>query len=207
VPISVPGWELHVERLGLQVAGSKRRTYGSYQAYQDGKPLDGLSGYICECVGPGENTVAGSAKRIAQGTYSLSTQFGEYRTIGYSDDTATPGRHPMPALLLRNTGNRSGVLIHPGHPPNLYLSSIGCLNPTRSLLSWQSMDFWDSRARVIALINDLRRFAPDAFKMDENTEIAGASIVVDGEPSNVISSPDGAAVAMARPSSDFATQR
>jgi hypothetical protein len=112
----------------------------------------------------------------------------------------------MPALLVRNTGKRSGVLIHPGHPPNLYLSSIGCLNPTRGLLSWQSMDFWDSRARVIALIDDLRRFAPDAFKMDENTEVADASIVVDGEPSNVISSPDGALVAMTRPSSDFATQ-
>jgi hypothetical protein len=206
VPISGRGWELHVERLGLQVAGSKTRTYSSYQAYQDGKPLDGLSGYICECVGPGENGAAGSAKRIEQGSYPLSTQFGEYRSIGYSDDTSTPGRHPMPALLLRNTGNRSGILIHPGHPPNLFLSSIGCLNPSRGLLSWQSMDFWDSRSRVIALIDDLRRFAPDAFKADEDTQISNATIVIDGEPSNVIVSPDEAIVATARVSSDFVTQ-
>ena len=189
MPISGRGWELHVERLGVQIAGPQRRTYGSYQAFQDGNPLGGLSGYICECVGPGENEEAGTAKRIEQGVYLLSTQFGRYRTIGYSEDGSTEGQPPMPGLLLRNTGQRSGVLIHPGHPPDLYLSSIGCLNPTRALLSSQSMDFWDSRSRVIALINDLRRFAPDAFATTEDTEITGASIVIDGEPSSVIASP------------------
>ena len=195
MPISGHGWELNVQRLGVHVSGSKMRTYGSYQVFQDGHALDGLlSGFICECIGPGENTVAGTAKRIAQGTYPLSTQFGRYRTVGYSDDTSTAGRPPMPALLVEHTINRSGVLIHPGHPPNLFLSSIGCFNPTSALLSWQEIDFWDSRSRVIALVDDLHRFAPDAFHSIENTMIPNASIVVDGEPMNILVSPDEAPV-------------
>jgi hypothetical protein len=190
MPISGHGWELHVQRLGVHVSGSKKRTYGSYQVFQDGRALDGLSGFICECIGPGENTVPGTAQRIAQGTYPLSTQFGRYRTVGYSDDTSTAGRPPMPAILVEHTINRSGILIHPGHPPNLFLSSIGCFNPTSALLSWQEIDFWDSRSRVIALIDDLHRFAPDAFHSIENTMIPNASIVVDGEPMNILVSPD-----------------
>jgi len=39
----------------------------------------------------------------------------------------------MPAIRLEGVGNRNGILIHPGHLPNLYLSSIGCLNPTNPL--------------------------------------------------------------------------
>jgi hypothetical protein len=194
MPISGRGWELQVQRLGAHVSGSKKRTYGSYKVFQDGRALDGLSGFICECIGPGENTVPGTAKRIAQGTYPLSTQFGRYRTVGYSDDTSTAGRPPMPAILVAHTVNRSGILIHPGHPPNLFLSSIGCFNPTDALLSWQEIDFWDSRSRVIALIDDLHRFAPDAFHSIENTMIPNASIVVDGEPMNILVSPDEAPV-------------
>ena len=52
------------------------------------------------------------------------------------------------------------------------------------------MDFWDSRGRVIAFIDDLRRFAPEAFTVSEDTDIPGASIVIDGEPSNVIVPPE-----------------
>jgi hypothetical protein len=48
------------QRLGVHVSGSKKRTYGSYQVFQEGRALDGLSGFICECIGPGENTVPGS---------------------------------------------------------------------------------------------------------------------------------------------------
>jgi hypothetical protein len=184
--ISGHGWELHVQRLGVHVSGSKKRTYGSYQVFQDGRPLDGLSGFICECIGPGENTASGTAMRIEQGTYPLSTQFGRYRTVGYSDDTSTAGTPPMPAILVEHTINRSGILIHPGHPPNLFLSSIGCFNPTSALLPWQEIDFWDSRSRVIALIDGLRRFAPDAFDSLESTMISNASIVVDGEPMNIL---------------------
>jgi hypothetical protein len=190
VPICGRGWELHVERIGIHITGSSRRTYGSYKTYQDGKPLAGLSGYVCECVGPGENATPRTARRIEEGTYPLSTQFGSYRTIGYSEDTSIAGRPPMPAILLCNTGRRSWILIHPAHGPHLYLSSIGCLNPTQELLPSQLMDFWDSRHRVIALIDDLRRFAPSVFRANDDSEIIGASIVIEGEPEHVISSPD-----------------
>jgi hypothetical protein len=186
MPIKGIGWELHVQRTGLQRSGSKERTYGAYQAYQDGNPLPGLSGNICECIGPGENNVADSGLRIEQGRYPLSTQFGRYRTIGYSQDTTTPGTPPMPAVLVGSTGNRSGILIHPGHPPELYLSSIGCLNPTKPIGSGNLIDFWDSRTRVIALIDDLKRFYPAAFTANQDTDISNASVVIDGEPMNVL---------------------
>lgn len=182
MPITGTGWELHIDRLGLQANGARKRTYGAYQVYRDGKAVPGLKGNMCECVGPGDNLRAGSGKRIAQGRYPLWTQFGRYRTIGYSDDTTTPAAAPMPGILLQGTGNRTGILIHPGHPPNLYLSSIGCLNPSNPLQASELMNFWDSRSRVIALIDDLRSYAPAAFQHDTATRVANASVVVDGEP-------------------------
>ena len=90
----------------------------------------------------------------------------------------------MPGLLLKGTGERTGILIHPGYPPHLYLSSIGCFNPTDGLTSSQLMDFLDSRSRVIALIDDLSNFAPAAFQNQTITQIANAWAVVDGEPMN-----------------------
>ena len=97
-----------------------------------------------------------------------------------------PAQLPMPGILLENTGNRIGILIHPGHPPHLYLSSIGCLNPTRPLLSTDEMGFWESRARVIALIDDLRNFAPETFEQEDSNRIPNAWAVIDGEPTNLL---------------------
>ncbi|MBZ9765519.1 peptidase S8/S53 subtilisin kexin sedolisin [Mesorhizobium sp. CA6] len=174
--ISGHGWELHVERLGIQQYGRQRRTYGAYQLFIDGHSVDGLAGNMCECIGPGDNDHPKNGKRIEAGTYPLWTQFGRYRTIGYSG-----GPDSMPGLRLEGTGKRTGILIHPGHPPTLYLSSIGCLNPTAPLTSSQSMAFQDSRARVVALIDNLRGFAPSAFLHETMTHIVGASVVIDGE--------------------------
>lgn len=188
MPISGSGWELQVSRLGLQVSGGRKRTYGTYQVYIDGRPQDGLSGRICECVGPGDK-VSGSGKRIAEGRYPLWTQFGRYRTIGYSSDTQVAGQPPMPGILLQGTSPRTGILIHPGHPPNLYLSSIGCLNPSNPLGPAQMMNFWDSRARVIALIDSLRDFGPDAFEHEASTHIPNAWAVIEGEPTSVLPAP------------------
>jgi hypothetical protein len=182
MPISGKGWELHVERLGTQRKGSKKRTYGKYQVYIDGQSKDGLSGFMCETVGPGDNTRRNNGKRIEQGVYPLWTQFGRYRTIGYSTDLHTAGASHMPGLLLLGTGKRDGILIHPGHPPTLYISSIGCFNPTNSLDADEVMNFWDSRARVIALIESLKAFYSSAFDHEASTRIKGASVVVDGEP-------------------------
>jgi hypothetical protein len=76
MPIAATGWELNVTRLGLQLSGSRQRTYGTYQVYHDGQPIAGLSGNVCECIGPGDNTVAQNGKRIEQGRYPLWSQFG-----------------------------------------------------------------------------------------------------------------------------------
>ena len=185
IEIEGHGWELQVKRLGLQHrAGGHVRTYGADQVFVGGEPVVGLSGHICECTGPGDNTVHGKQVhlRIHEGRYALSTQFGElYRSVGYTNDAT----HPMPGFLVLGTSARTGVLVHPGHPPNLYLSSIGCFNPTKPLKADQSMSFPESRTRVIALIDSLRLHDPAAFaddKVGDNTAIANAFIVVDGEP-------------------------
>jgi hypothetical protein len=188
------GWELQVKRLGLQQRpGDRVRTYGAYQVFIDGAPAPGLSGHICECTGPGDNTAQGRDEhlRIREGRYALSTQFGDhYRSVGFSDDETHP-----PGFLLLGTEVRAAVLVHPGHPPHLYLSSIGCFNPTKPLKADQVMDFADSRARVIAMIDSLKQHEPAAFansKIGQNTTIANAFIVIDGEPMTAVS--DGAIV-------------
>jgi hypothetical protein len=146
------GWELKVTRLGLQrSAGEPVRTYGAYQVFIDGEAAANLSGHICERTGPGDNSQHGKDAhlRIHEGRYALSTQFGpHFRSVGFTDGPV----HPMPGFALMGTEVRDGVLVHPGHPPTLYLSSIGCFNPTKPLTADQSMDFVESRTRVIALI-------------------------------------------------------
>jgi hypothetical protein len=184
------GWELHVKRLGLQHrAGERVRTYGAYQVFIDGRPAAGLSGHICECTGPGDNTAQGKKKhlRIREGRYGLSTQFGEhYCSIDFTDDAT----HPMPGFLVLGTEVRTAILVHPGHPPSLYLSSIGCFNPTKPLKADQDMVFRESRARVIAMLDSLKQHDPAAFvnnKIGHNTAIADALIVIDGEPMTQVS--------------------
>ena len=196
MPIENQGWELLVNRVGLQKSGAKTRTYGSYQVFRDGNPVASLSGFMCETIGPGDNAVENNGRRIAQGRYPLYTQFGWYRSIGYSLDTQVEGQPPMPAVLLLDTGNRTGILVHPAHPPHLYLSSVGCFNPSSPLHADQPMNFWESRARVIALINDLRLFAPTAFEQEEITRIPKAWVVVDGEPMDELPDEPGPAEAI-----------
>ena len=189
MPITGTGWELHVERLGLHKLGTQTRTYGAYQVFRDGQPIAALSGNVCESPGPGENDHSASVadpRRVLPGNYPLSTQFGaHFVTIGFT--TVHPDQHPMPGVLLTRTDNRSGVLIHPGHPPTLFLSSIGCLNLTKPLQPHDLMDFMESRSRVIAVINSLADFAPSAFAHREETLIPNAAVVIDGEPMNVLS--------------------
>jgi hypothetical protein len=175
-------WELHVDRQVVHKSGSRKRTYGRYEVVVKGVAMNGLAGFMCESIGPGDNKKAENGKRVEAGTYPLWTQFGKYRSIGYSTDQTTAGAAAMPALLLSRTYKRSGILIHPAHPPNLFLSSVGCLNPTGSLTETQNIDFWDSRARVIALIESLRQFAPTAFAHEVMAPIEGASCVITGEP-------------------------
>jgi hypothetical protein len=186
IEIEGKGWEMQVKRLGLQKRGERVRTYGAYQVFIDGEAVLALSGHICECIGPGDNTKNGKKKhlRIHEGRYALSTQFGKlYRSAGFTRGA----QHPMPGFLLLGTTVRTAILVHPGHPPTLYLSSIGCFNPTKPLKANQDMAFAESRARVIALLNSLREHDPAAFARRRNTAIVGAAIVVDGEPMTPVS--------------------
>jgi hypothetical protein len=192
MPIEIEGhgWELRVKRLGLQSRpGERVRTYGAYDVFINGAAVPGLSGHACECTGPGDNTAHGKSHhlRIHEGRYALSTQFGaHFRSVGFTNTSA----HPMPGFLLRGTQVRTAILVHPGHPPKLYLSSIGCFNPTKPLKADQDMDFTESRRRVIALIDSLKLHDPAAFapnKIGHNTTIQSAFMVVDGEPMDPVS--------------------
>ena len=176
-------WELRVERLGLHVSGNKTRTYGRYQVLIDGAAVAGLSGNICESPGPGDNSKPGNKKRVEAGTYPLWTQFGRYRSIGYATG-AVAGEAPMPAVALAATNKRTGILIHPAHPPTLFLSSIGCFNPTAPVGPDDTMDFFDSRTRVIALLDSLKAYAPQAFAHEVMTRIGNAIVTVSGELMN-----------------------
>jgi hypothetical protein len=190
MPITGQGWELLLRRRAEQRRpGSGRvRTIGDYEVFCDGAPI-GLAGAMCECPGPGNNDRPGSARRIAPGTYPLATQFGRFVSVGYAT-AALPEGEPMPAFLLLGTAPRDDILVHPVYPApdkpdNLYLSSTGCLNPAGDLAADEDNDFYDSRARVIALLESLRRFAPAPFGAPHVgiiTPIPGARIVIEGEP-------------------------
>ncbi|MDC7675141.1 hypothetical protein [Asticcacaulis machinosus] len=175
-------WELRVERIGVQRAtATKSRTYGKYDVCIDGVVVPGLSGYMCERLGPGDNSKPGNGKRIQAGSYPLWTQFGKYRSTGYANGTLS-GENPMPAIALAATGKRSAILIHPAHPPKLYLSSVGCLNPTSAIGPDDPINFFDSRDRVIAMLDSLRQHAPEAFRHEVMSRIGTAKIQIIGEP-------------------------
>lgn len=178
-------WEMTVERLGEQRSGGRTRTYGRYEVRLSVSAAPELTGFICESPGPGDNQRPGNAKRVEAGTYPVWTQFGSYRSIGYSNDDVA-GALPMPAIALAGTGKRDGILVHPAHPPNLFLSSIGCLNPTSDIAPGYPMDFYDSRRRTIELIESLRRHAPKAFEHEVMTRVPDAVVIIKGEPGAVV---------------------
>jgi hypothetical protein len=178
-------WELKVTRLEIQQNGNNSRAYGIYQAYLNGDPIAGLNGNVCEPPGAGENEFQASEadpRRIRKGRYPLCTQFGGtvYATTNYQGLDVPAGTPLMPGVLLGNTDRRTGIIIHPGHPPKLYLSSFGCLNLTKPLQAQQSMDFVESRSRVIAIIDSLASFAPHAFVQGQSMQIPDAWIDIDG---------------------------
>lgn len=178
------GWEFHIVRKSEQKRSSdgKRRTVGEYQIFHDGVKQTGagLSGTVAETRGPGANEPAGNNRRIEEGRYPLFTQDGtKYVTIGYKDSQSTSAK-PKPGLELKDTGERREILIHPGQG---FLSSIGCINPCTSLPDAKKMiDFVPSRERVIAIINDLKAFAGNAFPTKNGKRIPNAFVVIDGEP-------------------------
>ncbi|WP_223531827.1 hypothetical protein [Pseudomonas sp. GL-RE-20] len=123
---------------------------GEYQISHDGvKQVGaGLSGTIAETRGSGANRPAKNNHRVEQGHYPLFIQAGtKYVSIGYKDSESTRVIH-KPGLELKETDERSEILIHPGQG---FLTSIGCINPCTSLPDADEMiDFVPSRKRVIA---------------------------------------------------------
>jgi hypothetical protein len=177
------GWELRIERLGLHRRGPLVRTYGRYVVTIDGIEQPRLSGFMLEAGGPGDNSTPDNGRRIEAGRYPLTTHFRKFVTAGYSLSETLVADAPMPAIRLLETGRRTGILIHPVYPPEdkLFAASVGCLNPTGLLAPEQNADFWDTRRRVIALIDSLRGFQPQAFAQPVPTPIAGAVVVIESE--------------------------
>jgi hypothetical protein len=194
----MPSWKLHIRRIGIHRWQARERTYGSYDVRIDGHSA-GLSGFVCESPGPGDNSTPGNGKRIEEGRYRLWTQFGgiKYQSAGYSESTTIAGQLKMPGFLLdeQDTSRRTDILVHPGHPavpgdpPFSYLSSVGCLNLTGEIGPHDDMHFWDSRSRVIALLDSLKSFASAAFIPEERTPIPNAWAVIDGEPMHLLHAP------------------
>jgi peptidoglycan hydrolase-like protein with peptidoglycan-binding domain len=155
---SIPqsGWTLLVRRRRTERRDTKSfaRTVGEYQVYVDGAPVADLRGMTVEREGPGDNGPVGKADHrcIEAGTYPLRSHNTEnYTTIGF----ATDGDHPRPALEVGDTAARVGILVHPASG---YGSTIGCINLAGSLDDADSdFSLSDSTARVVAVINDLKR--------------------------------------------------
>jgi hypothetical protein len=180
MPIAGSGWEFFIARAREDRRDDKRRTVGNYQVYRDGEPVDGLSGMCAESPGPGDNSHPGNGRCVEKGRYPLLTQDGEhFKTIDYSP-IADPAVDPQPGMLLGDTGHRVAILIHPGFD---FLYSIGCINLAESLPDADAdMDFFDSRPRVIAAIDDLRDYLGEAFPERNGQSIPNASVVIDDAP-------------------------
>jgi hypothetical protein len=180
MPITGKGWELHVMRQSVQERRGRSRTIGAYQIFHDGAPQANLAGTSVETKGPGDNKVRGNGRRIDAGIYPLATHAGaHYVTIGYLA-SRDPDQTPKPGLEVRNTGNRTEILVHPGHG---FLASIGCLNLTMGLPDGNTdIPFVDSRDRVIATIDDLKAFTGTGFPHHNGQPIENAFLVIDGEP-------------------------
>jgi hypothetical protein len=108
--------------------------------------------------------------------YPLAIQEGiHYETYHYDQHGLLPG------LLLEDTGHRSGILVHPCHDDDGYLSSIGCINPGLGLVDANSrVNKADSKARVVAIINALSTNLGAAFP--KHGTIPGAVVLIEGEP-------------------------
>ena len=181
------GYVIVVERDSTQLRAGKnfRRTVGRYQAFFNRQPVPDMHGTAVERQGPGDNTGTGVQRhsRLTQGTYPLFTHAGgsnKYRTFGFANPGGLQSR-PWPSIRIGNTGARSGVLIHCAAG---YLMSIGCINLTgRSLnAATDDVEFFDSRGRVIGLIQSMKAHLGSQFPTANNVRIPNASLIIRGEP-------------------------
>lgn len=180
MPITGNGWEILIQRKTTQARSSdgKVRTVGSYQVFNDGVAVPSLAGTTAESRGPGSNHAKG--RRIAAGVYPFATQDGgKYATIDYNPN-ANQSALRRPGIELRNTGDRSEILIHPGIG---FLASIGCINLCKILPdASEAISFGGSRTRVIAVIDNMRAFLGVGFPTKDGRPIPHAFAVIEGEP-------------------------
>jgi hypothetical protein len=178
MPIAGHGWEILITRTWHQQRGARLRTVGIYQVYRNGIAAPDLTGMTAESPGPGSNMLPG--RRIAAGRYPLWTQDGDsHSTLGFAPEPG-PTALPRPAIALDGVGTRIDILIHPGLG---FLAGTGCINPCPKLPDGtQDMAYADSRARVIALIDDMKAFLGPAFPTRDGFPIPRAWAAIDGEP-------------------------
>lgn len=140
------------EERGMQRAYS--RTIGKYSCFWNGIEIPYLLGLTVERGGPSDNTKAVGDKnnlRICPGTYPLAAHSGpKYRTIGYKQSLNFSDM-PRPGILLKETGERTEILIHPGQD---YVWSAGCINLASRLVNAESrINYVDSRQKVVDIID------------------------------------------------------
>ena len=177
-------WELYITRIKDQEFNGRRRTLSRYIVQINGKTTK-IKGYMCEPYGPSSNETKGN--RISVGKYGLSTQFGKYVSKDYNEFAVAEPKK-MPSFRLLTTGKRSDILVHTAHSKigdgasDLWLSSIGCFNPTKKIKPNQDMDFEDSWQKTIELIESLKTFAPIAFQGENiNQIIPNSCVIVDDD--------------------------
>lgn len=183
MPILGSGWEMHIERRIVQAAeNGYRRTVGQYQIYHDGSAQTDryMKGTTAESKGPGANSPADNGKRIEEGRYPLWTQAGtRYRTWGYKNSTSE-WASPKPGFELMETGKRYEILVHPGRR---FLASIGCINLcTRLPDASEHITYVTSRARVLAVLEDMQGYVGKKFPKTNGELIPKSYVVIDGEP-------------------------
>jgi hypothetical protein len=184
MPIFGRDWELQVVRKSVQRRPSdgRQRTVGRYQIFHDGIAQTGtaMSGMTAEAKGPGANIPVNNGKRIEQGRYPLFTHApGRYSTWKYTN-SVDPDAEPKPCFELKNTGDRTDILVHPGHD---FLASVGCINLCTSLPDEnEDITFVSSRRRVITVIENLKTYLGKNFPKTNGRAIPRAFVVIDGEP-------------------------
>jgi hypothetical protein len=182
MPITGQGWEMLITREREDRRNGRRRTVGKYKIFHNGREQTAanLKGTVAETRGPGDNATAGNNRRVKAGRYPLNTQAGsKYVTLNYTSNT-NPAAIPRPGIELGRTGNRSEILIHPGRG---FLSSVGCINPCKSLPNAsEDITFSTSRERTIAIIDDMKSFLGSQFPNRNGRSIPNAFVVIDGEP-------------------------
>ena len=191
-------WEIRITREAVQSRGpglTNKRTVGRYAVYHDDEPVDRfksvdfetpLFGATAESPGPGQNREIATKEapsRVAPGRYALATFQGEqfYATYGYHPGEDV-GKWLKPGIEVKlGVRPRNGILIHPAHDD--FVSSIGCINLCTSLpTAAEAITYRTSRLRVIAMIEDMRRFLGSDFPSVNGQEIPGAFVVIEGEP-------------------------